>query len=70
MAVPGILVNMDPASKDRRKSQETLRLTARERLERFAALQRRAAELLAASPEGYRQYWIRNLRERRIHVES
>ncbi|HBO44560.1 MAG TPA: hypothetical protein DD670_11620 [Planctomycetaceae bacterium] len=61
---------MDLTPEDRRESQETLRVTARERLDRFAALQRRAAQLLAASPEGYRQYWVRNLRERRIHVES
>jgi hypothetical protein len=42
-------------------------LTPRERLERFAALQRRAMQLLAASPEGYRRYWARNLRQRSIH---
>ncbi len=48
----------------------TARLTPRERLERFAALQRRARRLLAASREGYRQYWVRNLRQRSIHVET
>jgi hypothetical protein len=44
-------------------------MTPRERLERFAVLQRRARQLLAASPEGYRQYWVRNLRQRSIHVK-
>lgn len=43
-------------------------LTPRERLERFVVLQRRARQLLLASPEGYRQYWERNLRRRSIHV--
>ena len=69
MAVPGILVNMDLTTEDRRRSQDTARLTPRERLERFAALQRRAMQLLAASPEGYRRYWTRNLRQRSIHAE-
>ena len=69
MAVPGILMDMDPTSEDRRRSQETARLTPRERLERFVALQRRARQLLAASREGYRQYWLRNLRQRSIHVK-
>jgi hypothetical protein len=69
MAVPGILINMDLTTEDRRPSQETARLTPRERLERFAALQRRASRLLAASREGYRQYWVRNLRQRSIHVK-
>ncbi len=67
MAVPGILMNMDLTTEDRRPSQDTARLTPRERLERFVALQRRARRLLAASPEGYRQYWARNLRQRSIH---
>lgn len=67
MAVPGILMNMDLTTEDRRPSQDTARLTPRERLERFVALQRRAKQLLAASPEGYRQYWVRNLRQRSIH---
>jgi hypothetical protein len=51
MAVPGILMNMDLTTEDRRPSQETARLTPRERLERFVALQRRARQLLAASPK-------------------
>jgi hypothetical protein len=38
-------------------------------LERFAVVQRRAMELLAASPEGYRRYWERNLRQRAIHAK-
>ena len=62
MAVPGIPINMDLTTEDRRRSQGTARLTPRERLERFVALQRRAEQLLAASPEGYRRYWARNLR--------
>jgi hypothetical protein len=44
-------------------------LTPRERLERFTALQRRAMQLLAASPKGYRHYWERNLRQRSIHAK-
>ena len=70
MAVPGILINMDLTTEDRRPSQEMARLTPRERLEHFVALQRRARQLLAASHEGYRQYWVRNLRQRSIHVKS
>ncbi len=69
MAVPGILMNMDLTTEDRRPSQDTARLTPRERLERFVALQRRAWRLLAASREGYRQYRVRNLRQRSIHVK-
>jgi hypothetical protein len=67
MPEPGILTNMDPTTEDRRRSQDTARLTPRERLERFATLQRRAMQLLAVSPEGYRRYWARNLRQRSIH---
>ena len=69
MAVPGILVNMDHTIEDRRRSRDIARLTPRERLERFVALQRRAMQLLAASPEGYRRYWARNLRQRSIHAK-
>ena len=69
MALPGILIDMDLATEDRRRSQDTARLTPRERLERFVALQRRAMQLLAASPEGYRRYWVRNLRHRSIHAK-
>ena len=69
MAVPRILMNMDPTTEDRRRSQEIARLTPRERLERFVALERRAMQLLAASPEGYRRYWERNLRQRSIHAK-
>ena len=69
MAVPGILMNMDLTPEDRRRSEETARLTPRERLERFAMLQRRAMQLLATSPEGYRRYWARNLRQRSIHAK-
>jgi hypothetical protein len=69
LAVPCILTNMDLTAEDRRPSQDAARLTPRERLERFAALQRRAAQLLAASPEGRRKYWERNLRERSIHAK-
>ena len=38
------------------------------RMERFAALQKRAFALLAASPQGYRRFWLRNLRNRRINA--
>ncbi len=69
IAVPGIFMNMDLTTEDRRLSQEAARLTPRERLDRFVALQRRARQLLAASREGYRQYWVRNLRQRSIHVK-
>jgi hypothetical protein len=69
MAVQGILMNMDLTTENRRPSQDTALLTPRERLERFVALQRRARQLLAASREGYRQYWVRNLRQRSIHVK-
>jgi hypothetical protein len=62
-------MDMDPKPEDRRSSQATAHLTPRERLERLAELQRRAMQLLAASPEGYRQYWARNLRQRSIHAE-
>jgi hypothetical protein len=62
-------MNMDLTTEARRPSQDTARLTPRERLERFVALQRRARQLLAASREGYRQYWVRNLRQRSIHVK-
>lgn len=68
MAVPGILMNMNPAPEDRRLSQHAFRLTPRERLERFVALQRRARQVLAASRDGYRQYWARNLRQRSTHA--
>ncbi|MCC6125375.1 MAG: hypothetical protein IT426_10460 [Pirellulales bacterium] len=60
---------MDLTTEDRRRLQNTLGLTPRERLERFVALQRRALQLLAASPEGYRRYWERNLRQRSIHAK-
>ena len=70
MGVPGNLMKMDLTTEDRRPSQDAARLMPRERLERFVALQRRARQLLAASPEGYRQYWVRNLRQRSIHVKS
>ena len=53
MAVPGIVMNMDHTTEDRNPSQDTARLTPRERLERFVALQRRARQLLAALAEGY-----------------
>jgi hypothetical protein len=62
-------MNVDPMTEDRRWSREIARLTPRERLERFVALQRRAMQLLVASPEGYRNYWERNLRKRSIHAK-
>ncbi len=64
-----ILMNMDIRTDDRRPSQDTARMTPRERLERFAGLQRRAMQLLAASSDGYRRYWERNLRQRSIHAK-
>jgi hypothetical protein len=69
MAVPGILMSMDLTTEDRCPWQDTARMTPRERLERFVALEKRAMQLLAASREGYRQYWVRNLRQRSIHVK-
>jgi hypothetical protein len=51
-------------------SKDTLRLTPRQRLERFVELQRRAMQLLAASPDGYRRYWERNLRQRCADAKS
>lgn len=69
MAEPRILMNMDPATKDPRPPQDTARLTPRQRLEHFAELQRRAMQLLVASPDGYRRYWERNLRQRSIHAK-
>ena len=56
---------MDPAAEQLRAAQ-SLRLTPRERMERFAELQRRAMQLLAASPDGFRHYWERNLRQRSV----
>jgi hypothetical protein len=50
-----------------RSLQQMRALSPAERMERFAALQKRAFALLAASPEGYRRFWERNLRKRRIH---
>jgi hypothetical protein len=38
------------------------------RMERFAALQKKAFASLAASPEGRRRFWQRNLRKRCIHA--
>ena len=69
MAVPNILMNMDHTTEDRRRLQDIARLTPRERLARFVALQGRAMQMLAASPEGYRHYWERNLRQRSIHAK-
>jgi hypothetical protein len=57
---------MAPTNEPIRPSRDTLRLTPRERLERFVVLQRRSMQLLAASPEGYRHYWERYLRRRGI----
>ena len=68
IAVRGILINMDLTTENRRPSQDSARLTPRERLERFVALQRRAGQLLAASREGQQRYWSRNLRQRSIHA--
>jgi hypothetical protein len=69
IAAKAILIDMDLTTEDRRPSQDTVRLTPRERLERFVALQRRAMQLLAALPDGCRRYWERNLRQRSIHAK-
>ena len=61
---------MDSKMEDDRRSKEAWRLTPRERLDRFVELQRRAMELLAASPEGYRRYWERNIRKARNPCSS
>lgn len=45
-------------------------LSPEQRMERFAALQRRAFALLTASPEGYRRFCERNFRQRRVHGSS
>jgi len=49
-------------------ARQSLHLTPQERLQRFVELQRRANQLLAASPEGIRRFIERNLRQRRIHA--
>src|SRR5690242_1952152 len=56
----------EPATDVPRSPQDTRHLTLSERMERFAVLQKRAMELLAASPDGYRRYWERNIRKRAI----
>jgi hypothetical protein len=43
-------------------------LSPAQRMARFADLQKQAFALLAASPEGYRRFWHRNLQKRRIHA--
>ncbi|NQU09973.1 hypothetical protein HQ590_04220 [bacterium] len=43
-------------------------MTPRERMERFVRLQCQASQILAASKDGYRYFWERNLRKRRIHA--
>jgi hypothetical protein len=43
-------------------------LSPAKRMARFAALQKQAFALLTASPEGYRRFWQRNLRKRRVHA--
>lgn len=60
---------MDAANERPRGPDDTARLTPRQRLQRFVELQRRAMQLLAASPDGYRRYWERNLRRRRTDAK-
>jgi hypothetical protein len=60
---------MNSTSHRARPSENASRLTPEERLARFVELQNRAMQLLKASPEGYRQFWERNLRQRRIHAQ-
>jgi len=60
---------MTSAPTNHRFAQQELRaLSPPDRMARFAALQERAFALLAASPEGYRPFWRRNLQKRRIHA--
>ena len=51
-----------------KSGRPTTELTPQERLERFVKLQRQAWQLLTASPDGYRRFWERNLRQRQIHA--
>lgn len=64
-----MLGNMDFKIEHLRPTEYPARTSPRERLERFAELQKRAMQLLEASPEGYRRYWERNLRQRSIHAK-
>lgn len=65
----GLIAMDDSTNECRGEPQDALRLAMRERLARFVELQRRAMELLKASPNGYRQYWERNLRQRSIDAK-
>jgi hypothetical protein len=60
---------MNSKIEDRRQSRDTMHLTPRERLERAAELQKQAMQLLLESPDGYRHYWERNLRQRSINAK-
>jgi hypothetical protein len=56
------------AENDRVLQQEMRASSPARRMARFAELQKGAFALLAASPEGYRWFWERNLRKRCIHA--
>jgi len=58
----------NPPEDYRLPHKEMTALSLANRMERFAELQKRAFALLAASPEGYRRFWQRNLQKRRIHA--
>ena len=60
---------MEPATEQLRAPQAATGLTPRPWMERFAELQRRAMQLLTASPHGFRHYWQRNLRQRSIDAK-
>jgi hypothetical protein len=76
-AAPAIFIDMDSRPGDvelhkaaeQRRLRDIAALTPQERLERFAVLQRRAMELLRASPEGYREFVRRNHRKRAIDAK-
>jgi hypothetical protein len=52
------------------RSRDTASLSPGERMARFVALQRSALALLSSSPQGYREFWARNLRQRRVHASD
>ena len=64
-----ISTTMDAGIERLRGSEDAALLTPRQRMERFVELQRRAMQLLEASPDGYRRYWERNLRQQRIDAK-
>ena len=59
-------INEQLAKRDRVRRREISRLTPRERMERFWALQEEVFTTLQQSPEGLRQFVRRNLRKRAV----